>query len=96
MTSPYRSLDVIQTFGKVDGFRAFVRDEEEAHLFDLVEYVGNPGRLTCYCPDGQAHAEAPDVEPPCAHLRVVVDERMAQQKAAGPKLGTLRPSVFVD
>lgn len=96
MKSPYRSLDVIQTFGKVDGFRAFVRDEEESHLFVLVEYVGNPGRLTCYCPDGEAHAESPDTEDPCRHLRAVVDERMADLTAKGPALGVLRPSVFVD
>ena len=94
--SPYAALEVIQTFGKVDGYRAFVRDEEESHVFVLVEYGGNPGRLTCYCPDGEAHAESPDTEPPCVHLTAVVDERMAQQAAKGPKLGVLRPSVFVD
>lgn len=94
--SLYRALDVIQTFSKVDGFRAFVRDEEESHLFNLVEYIGNPGRLTCSCPDGEAHAETPDTEPECAHLRAVVAQRAADNAAKGPKLGVLVPSVFVD
>lgn len=95
MITPYRSLDVVYGGNKVDGFRAFVRDKEEEHFY-LVEYVGKPGRLTCYCPDGEAHAESPDTEPACVHLRAVVDQRAADNAAAGPKLGVIRPSAFVD
>lgn len=93
--SPYRALDVLYGGNKVDGTRWFVRDEEYVWFWP-VEYVGNPGRLTCSCPDGEAHAETPDTEPECAHLRAVVEQRAADRAAAGPKLGVLRPSVFVD
>ena len=96
MAAPYRSLDVLFGGNKVDGTRWFVRDEEESHVWLLVEYVGNPGRLTCYCDDGVAHAETPDTEPECVHLRAVIDQRAADRAAKGPKLGVLVPSVFVD
>ena len=93
--SPYLPLDVIETFGKVNGHQWWVRDAEETFWL-LVEYVGNPGRLTCYCDDGVAHAEAPDTEAECIHLRAVIDQRAADRAAKGPKLGVLVPAVFVD
>lgn len=92
--SPYLPLEVIETFSKAEGYRAFVRDTEESHIFLMVEYINR--RLTCWCDDGQAHAESPDTEAPCVHLSAVVDHRMEQHKASGPPLGVLRPSVFVD
>lgn len=92
--NPYRALDVIDAFHKIDGRRWFVRDAETSFIFLLVEYVDR--RLTCFCEQGEAHAEAPDTELPCAHLKAVVDQRMADNTAAGPKLGVLRPSVFCD
>lgn len=95
MASLYRPLDVVETYSRSDGLRFWVRDEEGA-WFWCVEYIGNPGRLTCACDDGEAHAETPDTEPECAHLRAVIDQRVADKAAKGPKLGTLVPSVFVD
>lgn len=94
--SLYAPLEVLVGGNKVDGSRWWVRDEEQSHVWLMVEFVGNPGRLTCYCPDGEAHAEAPDTEPECIHLRAVIDQRQAASLAKGPPLGTLRPSVFVD
>jgi hypothetical protein len=94
MTSPYSALDVLFGGNKVDGVRWFVRDEEDSHIWLMVEYVDH--RLTCGCPDGEAHAESPDTEPPCPHLRAVVDQRAADQSAKGTPLGVLRPEVFVD
>lgn len=91
--TPYRALDVLFGGNKVDGSRWFVRDEEWAYFW-TVEYVDR--RLQCWCDDGQAHAESPDTEAPCAHLSAVVDERMAHQLAKGPPLGVLVPSQFVD
>lgn len=96
MTARYLPLEVIETVSRVYGHQFWVRDDEASHLFDLVEYVGQPGRLTCGCDDGEAHAESPDTETPCVHLRAVVDLRMATQKSAGTKLGVLRPGVFCD
>ncbi len=92
--TPYQPLQVIETGNRVDGRVYFVRDEEIAHLWNRVEVVAR--RLQCWCDDGQAHAEAPDTEVPCVHLRAVVDERTATSLAAGPKLGVLRPATFVD
>lgn len=94
MTSPYHALDVLFGGNKVDGLRWFVRDEEESHIWLMVEYVDH--RLTCWCDDGQAHTETPDTEPECPHLRAVIDQRAADLAASGPKLGVLRPSAFVD
>lgn len=94
--TPYFPLEVVESFSRREGRRFFVRDDEESHLWNLVEFVGSPGRLTCYCPDGEAHTEAPETEPECPHLRAVIDQRTAQQAAKGPQLGVLRPSVFVD
>ncbi len=96
MATLYHPLDVIETSSKIDGMRWFVRDEEESHLWNLVEYLGHPGRLTCECPDGEAHDDSPDTEPECAHLRAVIDQRAADQAAKGPKLGVLKPSIFCD
>lgn len=84
MASPYVALEVIETHSRREGRRWWVRDDEESHLWNLVEYVGNPGRLTCWCPDGEAHAESPDTENPCPHLRAVVDQRMAQNTSSRP------------
>lgn len=92
--NPYDPLEVIETYSRSDGKRWWVRDDEIAHLFNLVEYVDR--RLTCYCDQGQAHTEAVDTEPPCVHLRAVVDHRMATNAAAGPPLGVLRPALFCD
>lgn len=80
MTSPYLPLEVVETNSRREGRRFWVRDDESSWLFVLVEYVGNPGRLTCYCPDGEAHAETPGTEPECAHLRAAV-EHMAPATA---------------
>jgi hypothetical protein len=96
MVSPYAPLDVVETYSRADGRRYWVRDEDESHLWTLVEYVGNPGRLTCWCPDGAAHGESPDTEPECLHLRAVVELRQAAQLSSGPPLGVLKPSMFVD
>lgn len=81
--SPYRPLDVLYGGNKIDGSRWFVRDEEIA-AFWPVEYVGKPGRLTCWCSDGEAFAESPDSESPCQHVKAVVDERMAQNTTGRP------------
>lgn len=91
--SPYQPLEVLDAYNKVVGARWFVRDAEESYFWP-VEYVGR--RLTCRCDDGEAHAESPDTEAPCAHLTAVVDDRMARSRAAGPPLGVLIPSAFVD
>lgn len=96
MVSPYHALEVIETHDRVDGTRFWVRDEEHGYLWFLVEYVGKPARLTCYCDEGIAHAEAPDTEPECAHQRAVAEHRMAVQQSSRPPLGTLVPSVFCD
>lgn len=69
---PYEALEVIATSGKVNGRQWWVRDADET-WFHLVEYVGHPGRLTCWCDDGFAHAESPGTEPECAHLRAVIE-----------------------
>lgn len=82
MSALYRALDVFEGFNRVEGKAYFVRDEEAAHLWCRVEYVGQPGRLTCYCDDGDAHAESPDTEPPCVHLKSVIDLRAATQQSA--------------
>lgn len=92
--SPYQPLEVIETHSRVDGPRWWVRDDEQSHLFNLVEYVAR--RLICYCPDGEAHDESPDTEPECDHLRAVAEHRMAVQKSSRPPLGTLVPSVFTE
>ncbi len=80
--TPYAPLEVIETNSRRDGRRYWVRDDEESHLWNLVEYVDR--RLTCGCPDGEAFAESPDTENPCPHLRAVVDERMAQNTSSRP------------
>lgn len=80
---PYRPLDVLVGGNKVDGVRWWVRDDDGTWWW-MVEYVGRPGRLTCYCDDGVAHSEAPETEDPCAHLRAVVDQRMADQRPSRP------------
>jgi hypothetical protein len=90
----YQPLEIVETFSRVNGRQWWVRDEEEAHFFVCVEIIDR--RLTCGCPDGEAHSEAPDTEPPCVHLRAVVDERQAAQLAKGPPLGVLVPSLFCD
>lgn len=80
--TPYAALEVIETNSRREGRRWWVRDDEESHLFNLVEYVDR--RLTCWCPDGEAFAESPDTETPCPHLAAVIDMRMAQNTSSRP------------
>jgi hypothetical protein len=79
---PYEALEVFEGHNRVDGTVFFVRDTEVGNLWHRVEYVER--RLTCWCDDGFAHAETPDTEPECAHLRAVVDQRMAQNTSSRP------------
>lgn len=92
-TAVYQPLEVIETFTRSDGRRWWVRDDEIAHLWNLVEYVDR--RLECGCDDGQAHTESPDTEAPCAHLSAVVDLRMAENQSSRTH-GVIRPAAFVD
>lgn len=93
--SPYLPLDVIDAFHKVDGRRWFVRDTEESHVWVMVEYVGRPGRLTCWCDDGQAHAESPGTERECVHLRAVVDQIAIDRQSSCPP-APINVGSFVD
>ena len=78
--TPYLPLEVVETHSRREGRRFWIRDDEESHLWNLVEYSGNPGRLTCYCPDGEARAESPGTEPECIHARAAI-EHMAPATA---------------
>lgn len=89
---PYQPLEVMETANKVDGRVWFVRDAEESHIWLRVEYVDR--RLMCWCDDGYAHAEAPDSEPPCAHLSAVVDLRMLT--VTHGRSSVVNASAFVD
>lgn len=71
--SPYEPLEVMETRNRVEGTVWFVRDEDHQFLWNRVEYVER--RLQCWCDQGQAHAEQPDVESECPHLRAVIDQR---------------------
>ncbi|HWI04314.1 MAG TPA: hypothetical protein VNT52_10920 [Acidimicrobiales bacterium] len=92
--TPYQPREVIDAFHKVDGRRWFVRDDEYG-WWHLVEYAGKPGRLTCWCPDGQAHAEHPDTEPECSHRRAVIEHRSAEQTSSRPR-AVVDASAFCD
>ncbi len=93
--TPYQPLEVVETYSRIDGRRWWVRDEDEGHLWNLVEYLGKPARLLCWCPDGEAHAESPDTEPECVHLRAVAEQRMADLTSSGPR-ASFDPSSWVD
>jgi hypothetical protein len=90
--TPYAALEVIETHSRRDGRRWWVRDDEESHLFNLVEYVDR--RLVCWCPDGEARAESPDTERECVHMRAVIDAGMAQRQSSRPQ-GVIDADRFV-
>lgn len=79
--TPYLPLEVVETKNSVSGRQFWVRDEEGA-WFWCVEYIDR--RLACFCDDGEAHSDAPDVEPECQHLRSVIDAGMAQRRSSSP------------
>lgn len=80
--TPYAALEVVETYSRRDGRRWWVRDDEESHLFNLVEYVDR--RLVCYCPDGEAHAESPGTDPECAHLRAAIEQHLGAHDRRPP------------
>jgi hypothetical protein len=79
--TPYAPLEVVETKSRIAGRQFWVRDDDGS-WFWCVEYIDR--RLACFCDDGKAHAESPDVEPECKHLRAVIDAGMAERRSSSP------------
>lgn len=92
MTSPYAPLEIVETRSRIAGRQFWVRDED-GQWFWCVEYIDR--RLACFCDDGEAHAESPDTEPECIHLRAVAEQRMAEQRSSAPR-ATVNAAAWVD